>query len=192
MTFNSRKPKKPPAPLAEDALYTYALNALGRSMKTVAELKRMMRRRVEPGEDGEAKINRVVARLKEYQFLNDTRYATEYTRLRQTNQKFGKRRVQAELIQRGVHGDVIAATVNPAYEDVSEVELAFQHLHRKRVKPPRDQKETARLAGRLARAGFSSGAIFKALRRLKADEAAVEALEAAEPTPDDADRDGDE
>jgi regulatory protein len=184
MAWSKGKPKKPPAPLDEAKLYERALHALGRRMMSVAELKRSLRRRVEPDEAGEAKINRVVAKLKEYQFLNDTRYATEYTRLRQTNQKFGKRRVQSELIQRGVHGDVIAATVTPAYEDVSEVELAFQHLQRKRAKPPKDEKETARLAGRLARAGFSSGAVFAALRRLKADAAVLEALEAADDAPD--------
>jgi regulatory protein len=181
MPFKQKKPKKLPAPLDEAKLYEYALNALGRRMKTVAELKRMMRRRVEPDETGERKMDRVVAKLKEYQLLNDTRYATEYTRLRQTNQKLGKRRVQQELIQRGVHGDVIASTVVPAYEDVNEVDLAFAHLLRKRAKPPKDEKETARLAGRLARAGFSMGAIFKALRRLKADESSLAALEQAEP-----------
>lgn len=179
MAWKTKGPKKLPAPLDEAQLYQAALNALGRRMMSVAELKRNLRRKVEPNETGEAKINRVVAKLKQYNLLNDTRYATEYTRLRQTNQKFGKRRVQSELIQRGVHGDVIAATVTPAYEDVSEVELAFQHLQRKRARPPKGEKETARLAGRLARAGFSSGAVFAALRRLKADAAALEALEAA-------------
>jgi regulatory protein len=180
MAWSTKKPKNPPAPLDEAKLYEYALNALGRRMKTVAELKRMMRRRVEQDETGERKMDRVVAKLKEYQLLNDTRYATEYTRLRQTNQKLGKRRVQQELMQRGVHGDVIAATVTPAYEDISEADLAFAHLQRKRARPPKDEKETARLVGRLARAGFGTQAIFKALRRLKTDEAAMTALEAAE------------
>lgn len=187
MVWKTKGPKKPPAPLDEAKLYVYALNALGRRMRTVAELKRIMRRRVEPGESGEKKIDRVVAKLKEYQLLNDTRFATEYTRLRQSNQKFGKRRVQSELIQRGVHADVIAATVTPAYEDVSEAELAFQHLQRKRVKPPKDEKETARLAGRLARAGFGSGAVFAALRRLKANEAALAQFESADGAEDSAD-----
>jgi regulatory protein len=90
MAWSQKKPKQPPAPLDEAKLYEYALNALGRRMKTVAELKRMMRRRVEQDETGEAKVNRVVARLKEYSLLDDTRYSTEYTRLRQNNQKFGK------------------------------------------------------------------------------------------------------
>jgi regulatory protein len=175
--FAPRKPKKPAEPLDDDALYNYALAALGRRMKTVAELKRMMRRRVEEGATGEAKMDRIVRRLKEYNFLDDARYATEYTRLRQSNQKFGKRRVQQELAQRGVHSELIAKTLDTSYASIKEEELAFAHLQRKRAKPPKDEKETARLAGRLARAGFSSSAIFKALRRLKANEEIVAAIE---------------
>ncbi len=50
--------KKQATPLEENALYDYAVKALGRRMRTVAELKRLMRSRVESGEQGEAKIER--------------------------------------------------------------------------------------------------------------------------------------
>jgi regulatory protein len=178
--FGSRKPRKPAEPLDDAGLYNYALGALGRRMKTVAELKRMMRRRVEEGATGEAKMDRIIIRLKEYNFLDDTRYATEYTRLRQSNEKFGKRRVQQELAQRGVHSDIITPTLETSYANIKEEDLAFAHLQRKRSKPPTNEKETARLVGRLARAGFSSTAIFKALRRLKANEEVVAAFESSE------------
>ena len=38
-------------PLEEAALYEYALGALGRRMRTIAELRRLMAARVEKGED---------------------------------------------------------------------------------------------------------------------------------------------
>ena len=53
MPFRARKK---PEPLTESALYEYAVNALGRHMRTVAELTRLMRQRVEPGESGQALI----------------------------------------------------------------------------------------------------------------------------------------
>src|ERR1700761_3981506 len=106
MAWQQRKPKAAPAPLDEAALYEYALGALGRRMLTVSDLKKKMRARVEPGEDGASKVDAVVARLKEYKLLDDERYATEFTRLRQTNQKFGQRRVRQELMQHGVHDKV--------------------------------------------------------------------------------------
>src|ERR1700739_2841813 len=99
--------KKQPTPLDEAALYDYAVKALGRRMRTVAELKRLMRSRVESGERGEAKIERVIARLKEQRYLSDTGYASSYARMRQENQSFGRRRVQQDLVQKGVHAEVI-------------------------------------------------------------------------------------
>ena len=64
---------QPPTPLDEAALYDYAVNALARSMRTVAQLKRLMRRKVEAGETGEEKIAAVVARLHEHRYLDDAR-----------------------------------------------------------------------------------------------------------------------
>ena len=178
--FGKKKPRTPPEPLAEAALYDYAVAALGRRPRTVAELKRLMRTRVEPGEPGEAKMDAVVARLKEYKFLNDAAYATDYTRLRQENEKFGKRRVQQELYRKGVHPDLISKTLDTAYEGVSEEDLARRHLARKRVQSPKTEKETARVMRLLIRAGFSTGAIYKVLRNWQVSDEALAGLDSEE------------
>ena len=169
--------KKKTAPFDEHALYDHAVKALGRRMRTVAELKRLMRSRVESGEQGEAKIDRVIARLKEQRYLNDTSYANSYARLRQENQSLGKRRVRQDLIQKGVHAEVIAKTLDAAYEDVNEEELARRHLERKRIAKPVNEKEFARVMRMLVRAGFSTGVIFKILRKWDVDDKALAALE---------------
>lgn len=172
-----RAPKKK-QPLDEAALYEYAIGALGRRMRTVAELKRLMRSRVEESESGETKIDRVVSRLKEQRYLNDTNFATDYTRLRQENNSFGKRRVREDLIQKGVHANVIARTLDAAYENVNEEELARQHLTRKRIRKPANEKEAARVMRMLVRAGFSTGVIFKILKKWDVDDETLSALEA--------------
>ena len=69
-------------PLDAAALYEYAVRSLGSKMRTVAEIKRLLRRRVEPDESGHAKVDAVVIRLKEHRYLDDTRYAADYTRMR--------------------------------------------------------------------------------------------------------------
>jgi regulatory protein len=176
----ARAPKKK-QPLDEATLYEYTIGALGRRMRTVAELKRLMRSRVEEGDAGETKIDRVVARLKEQRYLNDTNFAADYTRLRQENNSFGKRRVQQDLIQKGVHANVIAKTLDAAYENVNEEELARQHLTRKRVRKPANEKETARVMRVLVRAGFSTGVIFKILKNWDVDEETLSALESFDP-----------
>ncbi|HUQ32633.1 MAG TPA: regulatory protein RecX, partial [Pyrinomonadaceae bacterium] len=107
----------------EDGLYDYAVEALGRRMRTVAELKRLLRQKRISGEP-EKLIDAVVARLKEQRYLNDTQYATLYSASRKEGDKFGQRRVETDLMTKGVHKDVIAKTVNEAYADVDEEALA--------------------------------------------------------------------
>jgi regulatory protein len=171
--------KRARAPVqSENELYEYALRSLGRRMRTVAELKRLMRTRL-PEENGAAWIESVVARLKERRYLNDTQYAKTYTRLRQENQSLGRRRVQQELIGKGVHADVIAATLDDSYKDVNEEELARQLLARKRVQKPLEEKQTARVMRMLMRSGFSSTVIFRILKKwhVEIDPADMERLD---------------
>ena len=49
------KSTNPRAFLNEAGLYDYAVKALGRRMRSEAELQRLMKTRVEPGEQGEAR-----------------------------------------------------------------------------------------------------------------------------------------
>ncbi len=161
MPFQARK--KPP-PLDEAALYQYAVAALARQMRTVAELKRLMMRRVEPGEAGETKVTAVVTRLLDHRYLDDPAFASTYTRLRQENQSFGKRRVQQELTRKGVQPELVSSTIENAYAQVSEEELARRYIARKRIAKPEDEKQTARLIRRLVGAGFSFTIISKLLK----------------------------
>jgi regulatory protein len=158
-----------PEPLDEAALYQYAVGALARQMRTVAELKRLMSRRVEQGEVGESKMAAVVARLADQHYLDDRAFASTYTRLRQENQSFGKRRVQQELTRKGVQAELVASTLETAYAQVSEEELARRYVARKRIKKPQDEKETARLVRRLLGAGFSFAIISTLLKSWKLD-----------------------
>jgi regulatory protein len=163
------QPRKKPQPLDEGALYQYAVAALARQMRTVAELKRLMSRRVEQGEAGESKMAVVVARLAEQHYLDDRAFASTYARLRQENQSFGKRRVQQELIRKGVHAELIASTLENAYGQGSEEDLARRYLARKRIVKPQNDKETARVIRRLVGAGFSFAIISILLKSWEID-----------------------
>ena len=168
----ARKPRKS---YDEAALYEYAVAALARKMRTVAELKRLLRQKVLPEQT--AIVEEVVDRLKEHEYLNDSRYAAAYSSLRKDNQKFGSRRVVSDLKVKGVHSDVIASTVPAIYEHVDEVEQARKYLQRKRARQPADQKEAARIFRMLMRAGFSGGTTIKVLKTWKVDEETLAALE---------------
>jgi len=177
MTLSNR-PKKPREPLTEAALFEYATASLGRRAQTVAELKRKLRTRVEADEAGERKIAAVVAKLKEYRFLNDANFAADYTRLRQANDKLGRRRVQQGLMQKGVHHELVASTLETAYENVDEEQLARAYIERKRMVQPKDKKEAARTMRRLIAAGFTPPTVFKVLRKWVPEEESLEGLDA--------------
>ena len=176
--------KKKSEPLNAAALYEYAAGALGRRMRTAAELTRLMRNKVEPGETGQAKIDAVLARLKEYGYVNDADFAANYAKLRQENASFGKRRVRQDLAIKGVHSEVIATMLEAAYENVNEEELARRHLERKGVKKPANQKEAARVMRMLMRAGFSTGVIFSILKNWDVPVETLAELESAEDSAD--------
>ena len=101
---------------SEDTLYEYAIGALSRRMRTVAELKRAMRARLEDpqSEYAETLVELVIRRLKDHGYLNDSSYAAYYSALRRDNQKFGRCRVITELRTRGNHGSVIDKAVEAA------------------------------------------------------------------------------
>jgi regulatory protein len=173
-----------------DSLYEYAVGALARRMRTVAELKRLLRQKKING-DPETLIEHIVDRLKDQKYLNDTQYATHYSSLRRDS-KFGKQRVITDLKARGVHADVISKTVDSAYEGTNEEELARDFIRKKRIQPPakprRDDlparkqfdKETARIFRTLVRAGFRSGTIIKVLKNFGAEDETLTALGEAE------------
>jgi len=175
MTFS--RPKR--RTYSEDELYEYAVGALARRMRTVAELKRLMRARIEEPESeyGETLVELVIRRLKDQGYLNDSHYAAYYSSMRRDNQKFGRARVITELKTRGVHGSVIDKAIEAAYGGVSEEKQAREYLHKKRMEKPKDQKHVARIFRQMVRAGFRTKTIFTILKKWDVDEETLTALE---------------
>ena len=158
------KPKTPRPPLDQPALLEYAVRSLSSKMKSIRDLRFNMSKRAEPGEPGVEAIDAVIAKLKDLGYLSDERFAADFTRLRKENQKFGRRRVQQGLMQKGIAQELTQSTLATAYDDIDEVALAKQYVERKRMKKPADEKGTARTMRRLVAAGFSTRTIWKVLR----------------------------
>lgn len=175
MSFSRPKRKT----YSEDELYDYAVGALGRRMRTVAELKRLMRARIEDPESeyAETLVELVIRRLKDQGYLNDSKYAAYYSTMRRDGQKFGRGRVITELKTRGVHAWVIEKEVDAAYSGINEEKQAREYLRKKRLEKPKDQKEAARIFRQLARAGFAMRTIFAILKKWDVEEEMLTALE---------------
>ncbi|MGA2375935.1 MAG: regulatory protein RecX [Candidatus Sulfotelmatobacter sp.] len=164
---------------SEDELYEYAVGALARRMRTVAELKRLLRARVEDAESeyGKTLVELIVRRLKDRGYLNDSHYAAYFSSLRRDNQKFGRLRVVTDLKAKGMHGDVIDKAVDAAFDGVSEEAQAREYLRKKRLVKPKDRKQTARVFRQLARGGFGTKTIFSILKKWDVDEETLTELE---------------
>lgn len=162
----------------ENEAYEYAVGALGRRMRSVAELKRLLRRRIETDtEFGQTLVELVIRRLKDQGYLNDAQYAAAYSAFRRDNEKFGRRRVITDLKTKGVHGEVIAHAVDSVYEEVSDEKQARDYLRRKRLVKPKDRKQAARIFRNLMGAGFASKTIFSILKKWDVDDEDLTALE---------------
>jgi len=177
MSFPRKLPKKRTEPLNESGLYEYAVKALGRRMRTEAELRRLMCARVDPGPRGDEVVAAVVARLKEQHYLDDRSYAETYARLRKENEKFGQRRVRQSLREKGISAPIVDRTISESYANTNEESLARQYLARKRIGKPNNEKETARVMRRLITAGFSTSVIYKILRQWDVPEESLTALD---------------
>ena len=163
----------------EDELYEYAVGALARRMRTVAELKRLLRVRVEDAESeyGKTLVELIIRRLKDRGYLNDSQYAAYFSSLRRDNQKFGRLRVVTDLKAKGMHSDVIDKAVDAAFDGVSEEKQAREYLRKKRLVKPKTQKDAARVFRQLARGGFGTKTIFSILKKWDVDEETLTELE---------------
>jgi regulatory protein len=162
----------------ENQLYEYAVGALGRRMRSVAELKRLLRQRVEAEtEIGQTLIELVIRKLKDQGYLNDAKYAATYSAFRRDNEKYGRRRVATDLKVKGVHGEVLERAVDSVFAEVDEEKQAREYLRRKRLKKPADKKQAARVFRQLMRAGFGAKTIFTILRKWDVEEDILENFE---------------
>lgn len=167
--------------LGPEALYEYALGALGRRALTESELRRKLYRRATKPED----IDEIVGRVQAVGYLDDARVAESHASFRKEYDALGSRRVFSELRRRGVDSDTAQRTIAETYAEVDESEQIRRYLERKFARrlsrPIDDPKEIARLTRTLQRAGFSFGKIVEALQKVAADPGWLDGIEDPEP-----------
>ena len=170
---NSSKAKK----LGREALFEYAVRALGRRAHTERELRLKLERRAAKESDVAATIER----LRGLDYLDDERTAESYARSRKDLESLGRRRVLSDLRRRGVDQEPAERTVEETYREADELGLIRDYLKRRmgrrldeRIEDP---KEVSKLYRALLRAGFSSGRIGEALRKIAADSEWLDGLE---------------
>ena len=146
--------------MADEALAA-ALRAIGRKERTESEMRSWLADR----DYDEGEIDRVLAYLIENLAVNDARYATEFTADKRQLSGWGRGRIEATLLKRGVSGDLVAKALDEDGGE-SEVDRATRVLVEK-GSLLEDPKDRQRAMGLLARRGFSAEDAYAAIRRAR-------------------------
>ena len=134
--------------------FDVALAYLGYRARTEAE----MRRKLADKGFSEAVAEATVARLRDFEYLDDAAYAREYARTRFQTKGYGPQRLQADLRRRGLPAEVIEAALAEIIEADDVLAAARRHAaarRRRLAAEPDPRKRRKKLADALLRRGFS-------------------------------------
>jgi regulatory protein len=102
-------------------------------------------------------VEEVIARLKEYGYLDDERFALSYASLKVKQRPIGRRRLQQNLKMKKVNNEVADKALDSVYAETSEEELIDRAIE-KRIRlrgRPKTRLEAKSLLDHLLRQGFA-------------------------------------
>jgi regulatory protein len=145
----------------EHQLYLSAQRALMRRAYSLHDMRAYLERRAEDKD----LIPAVIARLRELHYLDDARYALDFTRSRAHSHR-GRFRIARELRARGVPDKLIEAALNSVFAEIDEASLVRARIKRRlaHIRGRLDHRKLASLYRSLLTSGFSSDVIRAELR----------------------------
>lgn len=163
------------------ALWSYSLRTLGARPYSSAELRKKLLGRAEKKED----VPQVLAKLREYGYLDDRRFAESFASARLENQGLGRIRVLRDLRAKQISSNIADEAVSKTYAETDEQELVRQYLAKKYRHTDlaaylADERHLASAYRRLRTAGFSSGASIRVLKQYASQAEQMEDWENAE------------
>jgi regulatory protein len=152
------------------AVYDRAVNMLAARARSAADLRRQLIRKGEPP----ALVDAAIERLTHAGFLDDAAFARAYTRHKALGPGSSRRRLQQELARKGVARETTDEAIADVFEEEAIDEAAIlDQLVRKRLRSLASldgQTRNRRLWSFLARRGYDSEAIRKAIERATGDD----------------------
>ena len=129
-----------------------AAKLLAAKPRSIAELRERLAERC----SSKAVIDTVIARLREYGYLDDERYALSYASSKVRQQPIGRRRLEVSLARKKVDRAVADEALDQVFAETSEEDL-LDHALEKRVRlrgRPKTRAEAKSLFDHLLRQGF--------------------------------------
>jgi regulatory protein len=166
------RPRRPLDPeKARERTLQRAVKLLAAKPRSVEELRERL---LEKEWTDEAAADYALAKLKEYGYLNDERFAFGFASYRVRQKPLGRQRLARDLKMRKVSQETADAALELVYQETSEEELITRAIE-KRVRlrgRPSTRQETKSLYDHLLRLGFSYDLIIRKVR--EASSAALE------------------
>jgi regulatory protein len=167
--------KTQPSPLSPEELrartFQRAAKLLAAKSRSIAELRERLAERC-PNKDV---VETVIARLREYGYLDDERYALTYASSKVRQQPVGRRRLEQSLARKKVERSVADDALDQVFTETSEADLIDRAIE-KRVRlrgRPGTRAEAKSLFDHLLRQGFPFelvGDKVRAISRAELDE----------------------
>ncbi|HTH52126.1 MAG TPA: RecX family transcriptional regulator [Pyrinomonadaceae bacterium] len=168
LTPEERKPITDPE-RARKRTMDRAVRLLAAKPRSVAELRERL---LEKGWTNEDIVDAAIAKLREYNYLDDEQYARELalSKLRQKPQ--GRRRLQQRLSQKKLDRSTLDSAIANAYEVMPEAQLIDAAIEKRmRLKGfPASHDDRKKFTEHLMRQGFDYGLIREKLAELKPDD----------------------
>lgn len=129
-----------------------AVKLLAAKPRSVAELREQLAERC----PSKTVVETVIARLREYGYLDDERYALGYASSKVRQQPIGRRRLELSLARRKVDRSVAAEALNQVFAETPEEDLIDRAIEKRtRLRGrPQTRAEAKSLFDHLLRQGF--------------------------------------
>ena len=145
-----------------------AVKLLAAKPRSVAELReRLLQRKGTT----EAVVETVIARLREYGYLDDERFAFSYASLKVKQKPVGRRRLERDLKLKKVEAGVANEALELVYAETTEEQLIDQAIAKRlRIRGrPKNRAEAKSLFDHLLRRGFAFELVSDKVRSLATD-----------------------
>ena len=157
-------------PLVSDELrrktFARAVKLLAAKPRSVAELRERLMQGKDVKGDKSAVVETVIARLREYGYLDDERFAFSYASSKVKQRPIGRRRLQRDLKLKQVDNAVADEALELVYTETPEEQLIDRAIE-KRVRlrgRPKTRAEAKSLFDHLLRQGFGFELVSEKVR----------------------------
>src|SRR5271169_1993420 len=151
---------------SDDKIFARAKNAAYRLLTYRLRSHAELRQKLDEKGFNATIIDAVIEALQRFGYVNDSQFAEQLASCRIRLHGWGKRRIEQELLKKGVERQVVIETLASIFEKDIEIDTAKKVASRKLISLGSVDREIKyrRLAGFLERRGFSFDVIRTVLR----------------------------